>query len=72
VVGVVFLQVRGFPSSASSSTVLPSRGDASLPPTFSPASAGVWCRVYRRYWLRIFKVVLGVDGFALGAHGDGV
>jgi hypothetical protein len=37
---------------------------------FSPASAGAWCRVYRR-WLRIFKAVLGVDGFALGALGDG-
>jgi hypothetical protein len=70
VVGVVFLQVRGFPSPASSSTVLPGCGGASLSPTFSPASAGGWCRVYRRRpW--IVKVALGVDGFALEALCDG-
>jgi hypothetical protein len=70
VVGVVLLQVRGFPSPASSSAMLPSCGGAFLPPTFSPASAEAWCRVYRR-WLRVFLAVLGVGGFGLGALGVG-
>jgi hypothetical protein len=72
VVGVVFLQVRGLPFSASSSTGLPGRGGASPLPTLSPVSAGGGCRVYRSSRLQIFFVACGFDDFVLGAHGDGV